>query len=90
MLQRRGDGHQRFSRDWESYRQGFGYRTGDFWLGNENLHRLTAQGEHELRIDLLDDTGKWYHFVYDSFHVASESDLYRLTAGNYTGIEGKK
>lgn len=33
-----------FYRDWAAYKQGFGSQLGEFWLGNENIHALTAQG----------------------------------------------
>ena len=90
MFQRRQDGSVDFTSDWESYRQGFGDPAGEFWIGNDNLHRLTAQGRYELRIDLVDDGGKSLYIAYDSFRVADESDLYRLTIGSYIGKAGKK
>ena len=39
--QRRAAGDVDFYRDWTAYRDGFGFLTGDFWLGNEAIHTLT-------------------------------------------------
>ena len=91
VFQRRQDGSVDFDRDWESYRLGFGNISGEFWLGNDNLHRLTAKGETELRIDITDYDGKETYIVHESFSVASESSLYKLWVGDETGTTaGKK
>lgn len=33
-----------FYRDWAAYKRGFGSQLSEFWLGNDNIHALTAQG----------------------------------------------
>lgn len=33
-----------FYRDWATYKRGFGSQLGEFWLGNDHIHALTAQG----------------------------------------------
>lgn len=33
-----------FYRDWAAYKRGFGSQLGEFWLGNDHIHALTAQG----------------------------------------------
>ncbi|XP_033625575.1 ficolin-2-like [Asterias rubens] len=90
VFQRRQDGSVDFYLDFANYSRGFGNLEGEFWLGNDNLHRLTAQGEYELRVDLTgldDDTG---FAIYGSFSIADVSDNYRLMVGSYSGTAGDK
>ncbi|XP_022107442.1 microfibril-associated glycoprotein 4-like [Acanthaster planci] len=88
VFQRRQDGSVDFYRDWESYRQGFGDLNGEFWLGNDNLHRLTAQGVYRLRIDFEDFEGNIAYAEYNRFRVADASDNYRLMVVGYSGTAG--
>ncbi|XP_077972598.1 uncharacterized protein LOC120339296 [Styela clava] len=54
VFQRRVDGTESFHRVWEEYDDGFGNKTGEFWLGLETIHQLTEDGTYEPRIDLSD------------------------------------
>ena len=75
--------------DFASYSRGFGNLEGEFWLGNDNLHRLTAQGEYELRVDLTDFDDVTGYGIFDTFSIADVSDNYTLTVGGYSGNTGK-
>ncbi|XP_070934683.1 ficolin-1 isoform X2 [Macaca nemestrina] len=86
VFQRRMDGSVDFYRDWAAYKQGFGSRLGEFWLGNDNIHALTAQGSSELRVDLVDFEGNRQFAKYRSFKVASEAEKYKLVLGAF--VEG--
>uniref|UniRef100_A0A7N5KFQ7 Fibrinogen C-terminal domain-containing protein n=1 Tax=Ailuropoda melanoleuca TaxID=9646 RepID=A0A7N5KFQ7_AILME len=85
VFQRRSDGSVDFFRDWATYRQGFGSQLGEFWLGNDNIHALTAQGTSELRVDLVDFEGNHQFAKYSSFRVAGEAEKYRLVLGAFVG-----
>ena len=41
MAQRLFTADMDFYRDWTDYKNGFGAATGDFWLGNDDIHNLT-------------------------------------------------
>ncbi|XP_015760853.1 PREDICTED: fibrinogen alpha chain-like [Acropora digitifera] len=49
VFQRRVDGSINFYRGWTDYKFGFGNLNGEFWLGNDNLHRIAAAGNMTLR-----------------------------------------
>ncbi|XP_040500552.1 tenascin-X [Ursus maritimus] len=87
VFQRRMDGQTDFWRDWEDYAHGFGNISGEFWLGNEALHSLTAAGDYSLRVDLR--AGDEAVFAqYDSFRVDSAAEYYRLHLAGYHGTAG--
>ena len=88
VFQRRLDGSVDFFLEWESYKNGFGDLNGEFWLGNDNLHRLTAIGDATLRIDLEDFDGNTRYAEYTTFDVADEGDKYRLLIGGHSGTAG--
>ncbi|XP_041428049.1 ficolin 2 L homeolog isoform X1 [Xenopus laevis] len=82
VFQRRWDGSVDFYRDWKSYKMGFGNRLNEFWMGNENIHKLTSSGTWELRIDLQDFENVKHFVKYSSFKLLGESDKYKLLLGN--------
>ncbi|XP_029442895.1 fibrinogen-like protein 1 [Rhinatrema bivittatum] len=91
VIQRRSDGSQNFSRVWDDYKQGFGdfnSAKGEYWLGNENVHYLTTQGEYVLRIDLADFEGKRRVAQYKNFTVGDEETSYLMNCGEYSGTAG--
>ncbi|XP_044850074.1 ficolin-1-like isoform X2 [Mauremys mutica] len=90
VFQRRADGSVDFFRDWDSYKRGFGNQQMEFWLGNDNIHLLTSQGNNELRIDLMDFETKKYFAKYKSFQILGESENYKLILGDFlSGTAGR-
>ncbi|XP_041372750.1 fibrinogen-like protein 1 [Gigantopelta aegis] len=88
IIQRRVDGSENFTKNWDTYKAGFGDLTNEFWLGNTNIHRLTSQKTHELMVDLGRFNGEIRHAAYSSFSVGSESDKFRLHVSGYSGNAG--
>ncbi|XP_062606890.1 ficolin-2-like, partial [Saccostrea cucullata] len=54
VIQRRMDGVIDFFRNWKDYKYGFGNKSGEYWLGNHQIHEIVNQGYYELRIDMSD------------------------------------
>jgi len=84
VIQRRFDGTVDFYRPWDDYSRGFGQLSGEFWLGLENMHLLTAVQPYELRVEALGWNGKLYHTAYENFQVLDELKEYKLLIGNMT------
>jgi len=61
---------------------------GEFWIGLDNIHFLTAQEKTMLRIEMEDWSGKQYFAEYDHFKVAGASQNYRLSVSGYSGNAG--
>ena len=73
---------------WESYKNGFGTLSGEFWFENDNLHRLTAADDVMLRVDLVDFEGNITYAEYKDFNVTDEADKYWLFVEGYKGTAG--
>jgi len=78
VIQRRQDGSVDFYRGWQDYKNGFGNLTGEFWLGNDNIHELTNPTKNRLRVELEDVFAE-----YDYFSVDNEANKYKLSLGAY-------
>jgi len=71
------------------FKDGFGSKSCNCWLGNELLHQLTKDGLYKLRFDLQAlGSGQWYWAEYNTFIVDSEATKYQLTVGGYSGTAG--
>eukprot|EP00058_Branchiostoma_floridae_P023205 XP_002608695.1 hypothetical protein BRAFLDRAFT_58106 [Branchiostoma floridae] len=89
VFQRRQDGTVDFYRNWIDYKNGFPSNlNGEFWLGNDKLHRLTGQEAYSLRVDMEDVDGNTAYANYSSFSISAESDKYRLSIGGFSGNAG--
>ena len=85
VIQQRLDGSVDFFKDWNEYKLGFGDIYGEYWLGNENILRLTRQHVCELRVFLKMFDGSDHEAGYTSFTITGESDGYRLKLGAFLG-----
>ncbi|XP_068104928.1 ficolin-1-like isoform X2 [Hyperolius riggenbachi] len=83
VFQRRWDGSVDFFRGWEDYKKGFGSHLNEFWLGNDNIHKITSTGAWELRVDLQDFESQKYFAKYTSFKILDESRKYQLLLGPF-------
>ncbi|XP_053940557.1 tenascin isoform X3 [Cuculus canorus] len=84
---RRQNGKEDFYNNWKTYVAGFGDPQDEFWIGLENLHKITSQGQYELRVD-LQDKGETAYAVYDRFSVGDAKSRYRLRVDGYSGTAG--
>uniref|UniRef100_A0A3Q3FF55 Fibrinogen C-terminal domain-containing protein n=1 Tax=Labrus bergylta TaxID=56723 RepID=A0A3Q3FF55_9LABR len=79
LVQQRESGALTFNRTWAEYNSGFGSvdarGKGEFWLGNQNLHLLTNQGETMMKVELEDWEG-------------GAASGYPLYVSGYTGDAG--
>ncbi|XP_036298566.1 tenascin-R [Pipistrellus kuhlii] len=87
VFQRRQNGQTDFFRKWAEYRAGFGNLEDEFWLGLDNIHRITSQGRYELRVDMRDAQEAAFA-LYDKFSVEDSGSLYKLRVGGYNGTAG--
>ncbi|XP_071790436.1 ficolin-3-like [Asterias amurensis] len=82
VIQRRQDGSVDFYRNWVDYRVGFGDKSGEFWLGNENLRTLTeSAGPWKLKIEMVDFDGNEVFAEYGHFNITGEN--FTLEVGSY-------
>ncbi|XP_010898820.2 tenascin-X isoform X3 [Esox lucius] len=87
VFQRRMNGKTDFFRGWKNYSRGFGELSGEFWLGNENLHDLTSVAPMTLRVDLR--VGDESVFAkYSTFSVDTFRRNYALKVSGYSGTAG--
>ncbi|XP_038122462.1 ficolin-1 [Culex quinquefasciatus] len=92
VIQRRFSGAVSFNRSWAEYRDGFGSvgKSGEFWLGLEPVHQLTAGGGYELLVKLEYEFDEGYA-RYQRFELAGEGEGYEMLAlDEYHGNMGNQ
>ncbi|KAJ4921138.1 hypothetical protein JOQ06_024722 [Pogonophryne albipinna] len=91
LVQLRENGALNFNRSWAEYRDAFGSVDatggGEFWIGNQNLHLLTNQGENMLKVELEDWEGGVANAEF-TIRVGSEDEGYPIHVSGYTGDAG--
>ena len=85
IFQRRIDGSEDFYREWSDYKNGFGNLSGEFWLGLDKIHRLSASGQNVLRVDLESFENETRYATFETFLLGNESVDYILNIDQYTG-----
>jgi len=88
VLQKRTDSSTSFKRNWSDYVAGFGEKTGNHWLGLENMYALLKDKDFVLRIELEAHNGETAYAEYDEFYLGSESEKFALHVGQYSGTAG--
>ena len=88
VIQRRMNGEVDFFRNWMDYKNGFGNLEGEFWLGNDKIHRLTKQKNLKIRFDLEDVAGAKVFAEYGTFHIDGEEKQYTAHVTSYSGTAG--
>ena len=87
VIQRRTDSSTNFYRGLNEYKQGFGDKSGNFWLGLDVMNHLAKNGL-TLRVDLKDVNGQTWYAKYRKFKVGDASSNYKLEVAGYTGTAG--
>jgi hypothetical protein len=88
LVQKHYLGTTTFNRQWRDYKTGFYDGIGDYWIGNDQLHVLSAIGRYKVRFELMASNGQWYWAEYSTFKVENETEHYELSISGYTGTAG--
>uniref|UniRef100_G3NWP3 Angiopoietin 2b n=1 Tax=Gasterosteus aculeatus aculeatus TaxID=481459 RepID=G3NWP3_GASAC len=89
VLQHRSNGSVSFHRGWREYKMGFGEPSGEHWLGNDIIHKLTSSQEYSLHVQLKDREGNEAFSHYDRFYIEAEDNNYSLHAEGFSGTAGR-
>ncbi|KAI5108536.1 angiopoietin-2 precursor, partial [Silurus meridionalis] len=89
IVQKRFSGAVDFDQTWKEYKMGFGDASGEHWLGNEYISKLTNEQQYVLRIELTDWDGNTAFSQYEEFSLSNEEQKYRIHLKGYSGTAGK-
>ena len=82
---RRFDGFLAFNRDWDSYVEGFGDLSGEFWLGLRSMRKIHADNKFSIRFDLEAPDGSKEYAEYKDCGMENWSSGYKLKVGPFVG-----
>ncbi|XP_034486689.1 microfibril-associated glycoprotein 4-like [Drosophila innubila] len=86
IILRRMDGSVNFYRNWTEYKNGFGDLDGEFFMGLDKVHEITAERRQELLVLLEDFEGNKTFEKYEKFAIGNEAQQYELhTLGDASG-----
>ena len=76
-FQRRFDGSVDFhTKLWDDYKNGFGTGEGEYWLGNDMLHKITSSGSYDLYVIAKSFDGQIQVKRFKGFTIGSEEAKY--------------
>ena len=79
VIQRRVDNTQEFYKNWNDYKSGFGELDFNFWLGLENIYRLTdSVNNYNMLVQLNSNDDELGLAYYENFYLESEQTGYVL------------
>ncbi|XP_023037476.2 microfibril-associated glycoprotein 4-like [Drosophila willistoni] len=86
VIHKRFDRSESFNRSWSDFSHGFGQLNGEFFIGLEQLHRITNSERYELRIQ-LENFDRTFDFAsYNNFSIVNASNDYALESlGDFLG-----
>ncbi|XP_034472950.1 microfibril-associated glycoprotein 4-like [Drosophila innubila] len=88
VILRRMDGSVNFYRNWTEYQNGFGDLDGEFFLGLDKIHAITADKRQELLVIVEDFETDERLETYDDFAIGNNVEQYVLSLGKARGTAG--
>ena len=76
VIQKRFDGSVDFTRNWTDYKNGFGNLSGEYWLGNEFVHKYTTMHQTEMKITAIAFNDDKASAKLEKFRLGDESSKY--------------
>ncbi|XP_065901467.1 fibrinogen-like protein A [Dysidea avara] len=68
------DSEQSFNKNWESYENGFGNLTGEFWYWLKGINCIMQTGQWEMRVGIQNSDNTWTYLHYNQFKVGTDSE----------------